>query len=361
MKRRLVVITVLVGVMLAALVGTAAQAQGPEGPGLIVYASDRTGNYEIYVLDPATGLTTQLTNDPGSDIEPVWSPDGDVIAFVSDRDGDFEVYVIRADGSDLRQLTSNIAEDRLPHWQPGGQYLIYSSDVNGQWDLYAISADGALVRQLTNDPGDERGPGFGAGGTAGVGPAVPTVAPAVVATPTPTGPDGIVDVSSLNVRDNPGPGATIITFVTRNAPLDIVGRYMDNTWLQVRLADGRLGWVAADYVRVNIDLFSVPVVNATFYAQPTATPTPTVVPTIIEFWADRTSIYTGQCVTLSWRVEGIREVYYEGIGVTGQGSHQECPTDATTTYVLRVILVDGSEVFRYITIVVNPTPTATPV
>lgn len=344
----------LAGAALLGWHGVPALAQGPGGPGPIVYASDRSGNYEIYVLDPDTGLTTQLTNNPATDIEPAWSPDGEVVAFTSDRDGDFEIYVVRADGSDLRQLTMNNAEDRLPRWQPSGEFVVYSSDVNGQWDLYTVSADGALVRQLTNDPSDERGPGADTGEGV-VGPAV-TALPA--ASPTSTLPDGVIDnTSQLNVRVNPGTGADVITFLTRNTPVDIVGRYADNSWLQIMLPDGQSGWVSGAYVRVNIDLNTVPVVNAPFIAPPpTATPTPTVQPTpsvIIEFWADRTTINNGQCVIISWRVEGIKEVYYKDKGVVGAGSSQECPT-ATTTYNLRVVLRDGSVDNRYITIVVNP-------
>jgi len=88
---------------------------------------------------------------------------------------------------------------------------------------------------------------------------------------------------------------------------------------------------------------------------PTATPTQaaTAVPqVIIEFWADKTTIAPGQCAVLSWRVEGIREVYFQGAGVVGWGSQQVCP-GATTTYNLRVIRVDGVEDNRYITIVVQ--------
>ena len=45
----------LVGGALFALQGTRAGAQDDEGPGLIVYASDETGNFEIFTLDPETG------------------------------------------------------------------------------------------------------------------------------------------------------------------------------------------------------------------------------------------------------------------------------------------------------------------
>ena len=36
----------------------------------------------------------RLTNHPGPDFDPDWSPDGTRIAFRSDRDGDWNIYVI---------------------------------------------------------------------------------------------------------------------------------------------------------------------------------------------------------------------------------------------------------------------------
>jgi hypothetical protein len=234
----LILALVLTGLPMVAGTGAPAQAQTGEGPGMIVFASDRTGNYEIFLLDPETGLTTQLTNEPAADIEPVWSPDGNYIAFTSDRDGDFEVYVMRANGSDVRQLTNNNAEERQPRWQPDGLFIVFVSDVNGQWDLYTVSADGAIVRQLTNDLFDERGPGFAEGGIA-PGPGVASPTP-IVASPVPSVPEAVVKSRQLNVRTNPGEGAQIVTSVPQETALDIIGRRFDNTWLQVRIP-GRVG------------------------------------------------------------------------------------------------------------------------
>lgn len=271
-----VTVVVLSGVGFAALNGAVVSAQGGSGPGLVVFSSNRSGNYEIYVLDPNTGLSTQLTNNPANDISPVWSSDGSQIAFVSDRDGDYELYVMKADGTGLLQLTNNLAQDVQPRWQPGDQQIVYVSDVNaGQWDMYAITADGAVVRQLTNDTADERGPG--ASGAAvlpggGVGPVVATATPGAIATAMP---DAVVNSASLNVRENPGEGAKILIAIPRDTTLRILGRYQDNSWVQILTPTNVTGWVYRPLLTVNIDLAKVPVVNATFMAPPpTATPTP---------------------------------------------------------------------------------------
>lgn len=347
--------------------GTPADAQDDEGPGLILYSSDETGNYEIFTLDPETGELVQLTDDPGVDTHPMWSPNGEQIVFSSDRDGDFEIYVMNADGSDVQQLTRNDADDVQPRWQPGGEYILFVSDVNGNWDLYVVSVDGLIVRQLSNDPFDERH--FGAA-EADEGPQVtePQV-PVASSTPPPAAtPDATVSVSRLNLRANPGEGASIISVLGQDDPLTILGRRFDNSWLQVRSAAGTTGWVYAPLLAVNIPLINVPVIDAQFIAPPTAAPTPIPVaptatlgglpPVYISFTSDyapdplNPRVNSGQCVTLSWHVEGIREVYFQGGPTTGQGSTQVCPT-TSTTYNLRVILVSGVEDNRYITVTVN--------
>ena len=66
-----------------------------------------------------TGVT-RLTDDPGADALPAWSPDGDEIVFVSDRAGNEEIFVMNADGTAVEQLTDDPADDVEPAWSPAG-------------------------------------------------------------------------------------------------------------------------------------------------------------------------------------------------------------------------------------------------
>jgi heat shock protein HslJ len=94
---------------------------------------------------------------------------------------------------------------------------------------------------------------------------------------------------------------------------------------------------------------------------PTVTPAPTNTPVPgISFTVDRDHIKQGECVTFSWKVDNVKEVYFyaEGEdwrdnGVAGEGSQKECPP-VTTTYYLRVVLRDNSVVRQSITIYVEP-------
>ncbi len=62
----------------------------------------------------------------------------------------------------------------------------------------------------------------------------------------------------------------------------------------------------------------------------------------VNFWADSDQIRKGECTTLHWDVRGVQAVYYQGNGVAGQGSQQECP-QSDKTYKLTVVRQDGGQ------------------
>ncbi len=45
-------------------------------------------------MAPNGGNPVNLTNNPASDSDPAWSPDGSMVAFLSNGDGNGEIYVM---------------------------------------------------------------------------------------------------------------------------------------------------------------------------------------------------------------------------------------------------------------------------
>jgi WD40 repeat protein len=123
------------------------EAQGSNGPG-----------YEIYVSPTdASGGTVDVSNNPGDDWRPVWSPDGTRIAFVSaDAGGSFgpgSLHAVNADGTGQVTLTP---EDNVYGyaWSPDGTRIAYSSGVTGVVHVYVANADGSGRTDIT--PNSER-------------------------------------------------------------------------------------------------------------------------------------------------------------------------------------------------------------
>lgn len=69
---------------------------------------------------------TNLTNGQGNSRYPSWSPDGTKVAFASDRSGSWQIYVMDADGGNVVQLTSN-GNHTQPAWSPDGKHIVYTT------------------------------------------------------------------------------------------------------------------------------------------------------------------------------------------------------------------------------------------
>jgi serine/threonine protein kinase len=130
-----------------------------------VFSSNRDGNDEIYVMNVDGTAQTRLTNLPGADTAPAWSPDGSRIAFVSDRDGNKEIYVMSADGSGQTRLTNNAADDDHPAWSPDGTLIVFDSDDGNGRDIVLMNAAGAGVTPLVDNGAGNQHPVFSPNGS----------------------------------------------------------------------------------------------------------------------------------------------------------------------------------------------------
>jgi eukaryotic-like serine/threonine-protein kinase len=99
----------------------------PSGRGLAVAILDPvTEAPSIWVFDLVRGAKTRLTFNPGVNAEPVWSPDGRVIAFNSSRSGRINLYEKAADGTGRTiPLVVDDGNEFFANWSSDGRYLVY--------------------------------------------------------------------------------------------------------------------------------------------------------------------------------------------------------------------------------------------
>jgi TolB protein len=137
-----------VGVVL--LLGSAAFAGDLVGQKLLV-ATFRTGDTEIFIVDPETGDARNLTRSPNSkERYPSWSPDGKWVAFNSDRDGTHNLYIIGADGKDLLQLTheKRRVEAGMQSWTADGKWIYFGLFGKGEPRMCRIAPDGSNFQEI---------------------------------------------------------------------------------------------------------------------------------------------------------------------------------------------------------------------
>ena len=127
--------------------------------GLVVYGSGRSGNFDIYLLDVATGRSQRLTRDKAFDNSPAWAPDGRHIAFASSRDRS-GIYVMTALGDSATRVSTNTTWADDPAWSPNGKRIASTTgDGLGGADIFVSNADGTgATINLTNNVAYDVGP-----------------------------------------------------------------------------------------------------------------------------------------------------------------------------------------------------------
>lgn len=148
----------------------------PSPDGLhVLFQSNRTGRWEIYVMNADGSGVVQLTDRPGDNVTPVWSPDGSEIAYASSPGGNSDIYVMKADGSEWRRLTNHPGDDSHPHWSADGRRIIFNSprttpdlsiDWSSQWhEIFTMNKDGTDLQQHTEHRAVCTYPSFSPDGT----------------------------------------------------------------------------------------------------------------------------------------------------------------------------------------------------
>jgi Tol biopolymer transport system component len=144
----------------------------PSEPGGIVFTAIAAGDREnaVYVADEDDGERSRLLDEPvGGEMAPAWSPDGLLVAFAMNVapgtdpdtiDTNMEIFVMRSDGTGLRRLTDHPGLDTNPAWSPDGLRIAFTrwpegpaSEGGDRVAIWALNADGSGLERLTHGPG----------------------------------------------------------------------------------------------------------------------------------------------------------------------------------------------------------------
>ncbi|HET8564746.1 MAG TPA: DPP IV N-terminal domain-containing protein, partial [Candidatus Binatia bacterium] len=121
----------------------------------VAFASNRSGYWDLYLLDLGSGETSQLTDTPDYEGAPTWSPDGAFLAFEAYEEDNLEIVVGPSKDplGDSVHLTTSPASDHSPAWAPDGRHIAFISTESGNSEVIVADldrTDGNRFQNLSN-------------------------------------------------------------------------------------------------------------------------------------------------------------------------------------------------------------------
>lgn len=122
------------------------------GDSLVVFRSQRNGQWDLYLLNLNTDEVTRLTDSPETEEHPDWSPDGSLILYFSYVEGANQLFTITPDGETITQLTFDDELSYMPRWSSDGSRIFYQyGQVSGSGlrvlDLETMEIDDLIPRE----------------------------------------------------------------------------------------------------------------------------------------------------------------------------------------------------------------------
>ncbi len=121
----------------------------------VVFASDRDGDYNIYLKPTTSGSPIRITRHTSADFSPCFGDKGKSIYFVSRRDDALgDIYKIDIKSRIIKRITNHRGYDYDPTVSADGKRLAFCSDrETGYMEIFIASSKGKIIRRITTGGG----------------------------------------------------------------------------------------------------------------------------------------------------------------------------------------------------------------
>jgi TolB protein len=117
----------------------------------LVYTSFVRGTSDMYIINRRGGGRIRVATGLALNTSATFSPVSNDVAFVGSVAGNPDIYLIRDDGSNLRRLTTSSSIESTPEWSPNGRQISFTSGRGGSPQIYVMDAEGTNVRRISFD------------------------------------------------------------------------------------------------------------------------------------------------------------------------------------------------------------------
>jgi Tol biopolymer transport system component len=123
--------------------------------GTMLGISDQSrGSSSVYTV-PVTGGTPKKVTTLSPSYLHGWSPDAKYLVFAGQRKvngtNKFDIFKISVDGGDEMKLTDAPGVNNGPEFTPDGQYIYFNSSRTGRMEIWRMKPDGSSQEQVTSD------------------------------------------------------------------------------------------------------------------------------------------------------------------------------------------------------------------
>ena len=116
----------------------------------LAYVSFENDRSSVWVQTLRTGNRIQVSNKPGINGAPSFSPDGRQLALtLGGIDGNLDIHVLDLSTRQTRRLTTHRAIDTEGSWSPDGRHIYFTSDRSGGPQVYRVPAAGGTPERVT--------------------------------------------------------------------------------------------------------------------------------------------------------------------------------------------------------------------
>jgi tricorn protease len=107
---------------------------------------------DLWIASREGGEARRLTAGAGIETDPMFSPDGQLVAFTAEYDGNLDVYTVAASGGVPRRITYHPDQDYVAGWTADGKQLLFRStrlSANPRYSrLFTLPVEGGLPAPL---------------------------------------------------------------------------------------------------------------------------------------------------------------------------------------------------------------------